>query len=103
LRAGETPQPIKSASVWRQGLEAIGLLGRDRLLEALAVAQALAALSAGATSALLVVLATRHLRVSGTGYGAMIAAIGVGAFLGPILLTRATKRLRATRGHLRRV
>jgi MFS family permease len=93
LKPGETPQPITSSSVWKQGLEAISLLGRDRLLRSLAVGQALAALSAGATSALLVVLATRHLKVDGTGYGAMIAAIGVGAFVGPFVLTRAANRL----------
>jgi MFS family permease len=58
------------------------------LLRALAVAQAVAALSAGATSALLVVLAARRLHTSGGGYGLLLGAIAVGAFTGPILLAR---------------
>ncbi len=94
LRAGEQPLPITSGSIWKQGLEALTLLGQDRLLRALAMAQALAALSAGATSALLVVLAAEHLGVGGSGYGAMIAAIGAGAFLGPLILTRVSDRIR---------
>ncbi len=94
LRATEAPRPVVTASVWVQGREALGLLGRDRLLRALAVAHALAALSAGATSALLVLLAARRLHTGGGGYGLMLAAIGVGAFCGPLLLTRLGTRPR---------
>ena len=39
----------------------------------------------GATSALLVVLAATHLRVGADGFAWLIAAIGVGAVLGPFL------------------
>jgi len=60
----------------------------DRVLRALAVWQLLAALSAGATSALLVVLAGDHLRLQPSGFGLLLAAIGVGAVLGPLVLTR---------------
>jgi predicted MFS family arabinose efflux permease len=60
----------------------------DRLLRLLALVQLLAALSAGATSALLVVLAGRQLRVGPGGFGLLLAAIGVGAALGPLLLAR---------------
>ena len=89
LRATEAaPRPVTSSGLWTEGRQALGLLGRDRLLRALAVAQALAALSTGATSALLVVLAVRHLDATGGGYGLMLAGIAVGAFLGPLLLTR---------------
>ncbi len=52
------------------------------------MAQILAALSAGATSALLVVLAARRLHTSGGGYGLLLGAIAVGAFTGPVLLAR---------------
>jgi MFS family permease len=97
LRAGETPRPVAVGSIWTQGSEALSLLGRDRLLRSLAIAQALAALSAGATSALLVVLAARHLHVDGGGYGLMLAAIAVGAFLGPLLLTRLSDQIRRPR------
>jgi len=61
-------------------------LVHDRLLRALAVGQLLAALSAGATSALLVVLAREHLRIDPGGYGLLLAAIGAGAVLGPLML-----------------
>lgn len=88
LRPAQPPRPIATGSMWGQGLEAIGLLTRDPLLRALGVAQALAALSAGATSGLLVVLAANRFGTSGAGYGLMLAAIGIGAFLGPLSLRR---------------
>jgi len=94
LEAEEEPLPVTSGTIWRQGIESLSLLASDPMLRALAVAQALAALSAGATSALLVLLAADHLEVGGGGYGAMIAAIGVGAFVGPLLLTRLADQLR---------
>ena len=94
LRAGERPRPVVTASIWRQSSQALTVLGRDRLLRALAIAQALAALSAGATSALLVLLASRRLHTSGTGYGLMLTAIGVGALLGPLLLSRMPTQAR---------
>jgi len=68
--------------------EGARLLVADRLLRLLALVQLLAALSAGATSALLVVLAGRQLRVGPDGFGLLLAAIGVGAALGPLLLAR---------------
>jgi MFS family permease len=97
LRATEAPRPVVTASIWVQGREALGVLGRDRLLRALALAQALAALSAGATSALLVLLAARRLDAGGGRYGLMLAGIGVGAFCGPLLLTRLGTRARQPR------
>ena len=68
----------------RAGLAALAALP---LLKALALGQFLAALSAGATSALLVVLAQDRLG-GGQGFGVLVAAIGVGATLGPLLLLR---------------
>lgn len=53
----------------------------------MAIGQFLAALSAGATSALLVVLAQDRLG-GGGGYGLLVTAIGVGAALGPLLVVR---------------
>jgi MFS family permease len=69
LRVSEAPRPVATVTIWSQAREALGLVGRDRLLRALAVAQALAALSAGATSALLVVLAAHRLHISAAGTG----------------------------------
>ena len=68
--------------------EGARLLVADRLLRLLALVQLLAALSAGATSALLVVLAGRHLHVGPGGFGLLLAAIGVGAAVGPLLVAR---------------
>jgi predicted MFS family arabinose efflux permease len=50
--------------------------------------QGLAALSAGATSALLVVLAEEHLDIGAGKFGLLLGAIGVGAGLGPLVLQR---------------
>jgi MFS family permease len=65
-----------------------------RFLTTLAVVQALAALSAGATSALLVVLAEQHLGVGAARFGFLIGAIGVGAGLGPLVLQWVVKDVR---------
>ncbi len=48
----------------------------------------LARRQAGATSALLVVLASEHLDLAPSGYGWLLGAIGIGAVLGPYALTR---------------
>lgn len=64
------------------------------LLRTLASVQALAALSAGATSALLVVLAEEHLQVGPSRFGVLVGAIGVGAGLGPLVLQRVATDVR---------
>ena len=51
-------------------------------------------LSAGATSALLVVLAQEHLGVGARRFGLLIAAIGVGAGFGPLILQRVVDDVR---------
>lgn len=61
LRLARTPAPVTSGSWTRRISDGIRLLARDRLLRLLALVQLLAALSAGATSALLVVFAERRL------------------------------------------
>ena len=66
------------------------LMARDRLLRLLAAVQLLAAMSAGATSALLVVLAERRVGTGPGGFGLLLGAIGAGAALGPLLLARLT-------------
>jgi MFS family permease len=85
-------------SPWRAAArEGLAAVAGDRLLRGLAAGQFLAALSAGATGALLVVLAREHLQVDGRGYGLMLAAIGVGAAIGPLLLARVTDDPRRAR------
>ena len=75
----------------REGLEAVRA---SRLLRTLVGVQALAALSAGATSALLVVLAERHLDVGPGRFGVLLGAIGIGAGLGPLVLQRVVAEVR---------
>jgi len=60
----------------------------SRLLSTVGVVQGLAALSAGATSALLVVPAERHLHLGAARFGLLLAAVGVGAGIGPLVLGR---------------
>ncbi|MDP9396742.1 MAG: MFS transporter [Actinomycetota bacterium] len=85
------PAPRERPRLLRDAAEGVGVLVRHRLLRALAVAQLLAALSAGATSALLVVYAREQLEVTGSGYGMLLAAIGAGAALGPLVLLRLVR------------
>lgn len=66
----------------------------NRFLSTLASVHVLAALSAGATSALLVVLAERHLRVGPGQFGVLLGAIGVGAAFGPLLLAKTVREVR---------
>ena len=74
-----------------EGLRAIRT---SRFLTVLSGVQGLAALSAGATSALLVVLAQEHLGVGARRFGLLIAAIGLGAGFGPLILQRVVDDVR---------
>jgi predicted MFS family arabinose efflux permease len=88
LRSAGSVEPAERRHLITEAREGVRIIAGHRLLRALAVGQLLAALSAGATSALLVVLARARFGVTGAGYGALIASIGVGAALGPLLLIR---------------
>jgi predicted MFS family arabinose efflux permease len=84
----QRPGQATQGSWWSSIRQGAVLVASDRLLRALAEGQLLAALSAGATSALLVVLVREHIGLGSRGYGLALAAIGVGAALGPLLLRR---------------
>ena len=79
---------------WAQAAEGVRVIRRSRFLSTLATVQALAALSAGATSALLVVLAQDHLHVEASGFGLLLGAIGIGAGVGPLVLQRLVTDVR---------
>jgi len=64
---------------------------RDPFVARLLPVQALTSLATGATSALLVVLATTHLHLAAQGFGWLLAAIGIGALLGPFLSNGLTR------------
>jgi len=93
LPVAARPRPVaaRRAAEIAEGLRAIRA---SRLLSTLAAVQLLAALSAGATSALLVVLAEEHLQLGAARFGWLLAAIGVGAGLGPLVLQRAVADVR---------
>lgn len=95
LREPERPRPVSVTSSFAHAREALATLGQIPLLKALAAGQFLAALSAGATSALLVVLAQDRLG-GAEGFGLLIACIGLGAALGPLLLLRRVTDPRRT-------
>ncbi|MGQ0618102.1 MAG: MFS transporter [Acidimicrobiia bacterium] len=77
-----------------EAVEGLRLIREHRFLTTLVVVQLLAALSAGATSALLVVLAADHLGVGAGRFGVLLGAIGVGAGLGPLVLQRLVRDVR---------
>jgi MFS family permease len=93
LREPARPTAVSVSSPFVHAREALTALTGIPLLKALAAGQFLAALSAGATSALLVVLAQERLG-GGGGYGLLIAAIGLGAAIGPLLLLKRIKNPR---------
>jgi MFS family permease len=63
----------------------LSFAARDRFVSRLLVVQALASFAVGATGAMLVVLAERHLRLPPEGFAWLIGAIGLGALLGPLI------------------
>lgn len=88
LREAEAPGPATVVPGWRGALEGGRVVGADPFLRRMVVVQVLASLSAGATGGLLVVLASDRLGVGPAGFGLLLAAIGVGAAGGPLLLRR---------------
>lgn len=90
LNVPAAPAATKQVSWYGDAAAGIAAVAGHPLLRALAAGQFLAALSAGATGALLVVLASEHLALRPSDYGLLLGAIGVGAALGPLLLSRLT-------------
>jgi MFS family permease len=87
LQVGRSPATIAQQG-WRSAVEGIRVIRGHPLLARLAVVQVLAALSAGATGALLVMLAAERLDIGAEGFGILLGSIGAGAALGPLLLRR---------------
>jgi MFS family permease len=88
--AGSTKRTTRLRSEARHGLE---FIRGDRFIVQLMVVQLLAVLSVGGTGALLVVLARRQLGVDEADFGLLVAAIGVGAVIGPLLFGRLVDRI----------
>lgn len=89
------PQSPPGAATGRGQLTGgLAAVRANRFLTTLATVQAMAALSAGATSALLVLYAQQHLGVGGGRFGVLLAAIGIGAAIGPLVLQRYVPEVR---------
>lgn len=82
--AGRSP----AGGFWQEAREGLAYAGRDAFVGPLLLIQGLAALATGGTSALLVVLASRHLALPPAGFSWLLLAIGAGALVGPFLLPR---------------
>lgn len=87
LSVGRSPAALEVGG-WSAVAAGLREVRRRPLLARLAVVQVLAALSAGASGGLLVVLASEWLGVGPSGYGVLLGAIGIGALLGPVVLRR---------------
>jgi len=95
LRVPAAARPTAVRRSYRSEVrEGLALMRRNPLLRALAQVQALAALSAGATSALLVVFAEEHLNVGPERFGLLLMAIAVGQGVGPLVLQRLVSEVR---------
>ncbi len=88
--ADSTKRTTRLRTEARHGLE---FIRADRFIVQLMAVQLLAVLSVGGTGALLVVLATRQLGVDEADFGLLVAAIGVGAVIGPLLFGRLVDRI----------
>lgn len=87
VNVGDHPGSVAVAG-WRAVGDGVAVVRASPLLRRLAIVQVLASLSAGATSGLLVVLAAERLGVGPSGFGVLLACIGGGAALGPLVLRR---------------
>lgn len=85
LRAGRSPGDT-GVRGWSAATAGVRAVRSHPLLSRLAAVQVLASLSAGATGGLLVVLADQWLGVGPSGFGFLLAAIGIGAAVGPLVL-----------------
>ncbi len=90
LRTGRTAE-ARTQSGWAAVSAGVSAVRSVALLRRLAIVQVLASLSAGATSGLLVVFAADRLDLGPSEFGLLLAAIGIGAALGPTLFRTRIK------------
>jgi len=82
----DSPSQAGGLGAWASDVrEGLDYARRDPFVARLLPVQALTSLATGATSALLVVLASAHLHLTAGDFGWLLTAIGVGALLGPFL------------------
>ena len=96
LRVPEPASPTSTVRQTRLRAEArqgVEFIRADPFIRQLLAVQLLAVLSVGGTGALLIVLATQQLGVDESDFGLLVAALGVGAVIGPLLFGRLIDRI----------
>jgi len=96
LRVPEPASPTSTVRRTRlrdEAREGVEFIRADRFIRQLLAVQLLAVLSVGGTGALLIVLTTRQLGVDEGDFGLLVAALGVGAVIGPMLFGRMIDRI----------
>lgn len=96
LRVPEPASPTSTVRQTRLRTEArqgVEFIRADPFIRQLLAVQLLAVLSVGGTGALLIVLATQQLGVDERDFGLLVAALGVGAVIGPLLFGRLIDRI----------
>jgi MFS family permease len=74
-----------AAGYLREARQGLAFALQDRFVSRVLVVQALASFAVGGTSAMLVVLSERHLQQPPSGFAWLVAAIGAGALVGPLI------------------
>ncbi len=88
LRAEEGEEHRRLQGFWTEARDGLRYARRDPFVQPLLLVQGLASFATGGTSALLVVLSTRHLHLEPGQFSWLLLAIGFGALIGPFLLPR---------------
>ena len=88
LRAEEVEEHGRIIGFWTEARGGLRYARRDPFVRPLLLVQGLASFATGGTSALLVVLSSRHLHLQPGQFSWLLLAIGFGALIGPFLLPR---------------
>jgi len=88
LRAEKGEEKGSVGGFWTEAREGLQYAKNDRFVGPLLLVQGLASFATGGTSALLVILSSRHLHLEPGQFSWLLLAIGGGALVGPFLLPR---------------
>jgi len=88
LRGQEPEARGSDGGFWAEARAGLRYARNDSFVGPLLLVQGLASFATGGTSALLVVLSSRHLHLQPSDFSWLLLAIGVGALLGPYVLPR---------------
>jgi len=87
----------KWTAYWHDWLEGLRVVKEERLLRALFLVVALAAIGDGMSSPAFVLFPTVVLHLGASAYGGMLTALGVGNLIGSLLVGQLAKRISPTR------